>query len=129
MGFYVLFSIFSLDPVQLTLTIFFSLILGLPAAFGLEDFTDRLANLQEVAVTISRCNEGEADGHAVATLEAWHIQDWDMKTLHDQIVSHCKIRTQCVTYAPHGTENMASCTLQTNGGFIRYTRCDDSCIL
>ena len=83
MALYVLFSIFNLDPLQLTLTIFFLFNLGLPTAFGFENFTDRLANLQEVTVAISRCDEGEADGHAVLTIEAWYIQDWDIKALHD----------------------------------------------
>lgn len=84
MGFYVLFSIFNLDPVQLILTVFFLFDLGLPAAFSFEDLTNRLANLQEVTVAISWCDEGEADGHVMVTFEAWHIQDWDMEALHDR---------------------------------------------
>jgi hypothetical protein len=37
-----------------------------------------------VTVAISWCDEGEADGHVMVTFEAWHIQDWDMKALHDR---------------------------------------------
>ena len=64
---------YTILPLSLHLLFFFRRPY-LPASFNLEDFPDCFADFQEMTVTISGCNEGQANRHTVDTLEAGHVQ-------------------------------------------------------
>jgi hypothetical protein len=46
----------------------------LPTSFGLEYLADGFADLEEMAVTVSRCYQGQANRHVVFSLEARNVE-------------------------------------------------------